>query len=34
MDILTATRFGTFVFWGKPGAFRKTPGPTTATTKK
>jgi hypothetical protein len=22
MDILTATRFGTFVFWGKPGAYR------------
>ena len=22
MDIVTATRFGTFVFWGKPRAFR------------
>jgi hypothetical protein len=22
MDILTATRFGTFVFWGKPGALK------------
>ena len=25
MDIVTATRFGTFIFWGKPGAF-KSPG--------
>lgn len=23
LDILTATRFGTFVFWGKPGAFKR-----------
>lgn len=22
MDIVTATRFGTFIFWGKPGAFK------------
>jgi hypothetical protein len=26
MDILTATRFGTFIFWGKPEAF-KAPAP-------
>ena len=25
MDIVTATRYGTFIFWGKPGAF-KSPG--------
>ena len=24
MDIVTATRFGTFIFWGKPGAFKST----------
>jgi hypothetical protein len=22
MDIVTATRFGTFIFWGKPGAYK------------
>jgi hypothetical protein len=32
MDILTATRFGTFVFWGKPGAFKKTPPAASMTT--
>ncbi|MGD1073222.1 MAG: FG-GAP-like repeat-containing protein [Bryobacteraceae bacterium] len=24
LDIVTATRFGTFIFWGKPGAFKST----------
>src|SRR5580692_2797743 len=24
IDIVTATRFGTFIFWGKPGAFKTT----------
>jgi hypothetical protein len=24
MDIVTATRYGTFIFWGKPGAFKST----------
>jgi hypothetical protein len=23
LDIVTATRFGTFIFWGKPGAFKQ-----------